>query len=335
LKKIYYFGWPSNLGGADTKMTHFLDLMCDEYEIIVTPNFDEQLKQKIWLKYLDSRNIKYKKKDLPQSLSDGISLSFCNDRFFIDGNHKLVKQRGSKLIWSTEMMWHHNGELQAVKDGFVDKVLYTSELQRSRLFYPKTMPYSITGNYISPSFFPFKEREMTETMTIGRLSRSDKLKYPEDFPVFYEQLKIPNVKYRIMAWSIDLGKKYKWFKFGKEWDLLWAEQETQSDFLQSLDLFVYPLGHNFIESWGRSTVEAMLTGAIPLVQTGHHLENLIIHNETGFVCDDILEYKEYCHKLYFDKEYRKKMSIRCNEHATNNICNREEHKRIWREALDV
>ena len=31
-----------------------------------------------------------------------------------------------------------------------------------------------------------------------------------------------------------------------------------------LDLFVYPLGHQFIESWGRVVAEAMLTGCVPI-----------------------------------------------------------------------
>ena len=66
----------------------------------------------------------------------------------------------------------------------------------------------------------------------------------------------------------------------------------QSFWTSLMDRLVYPLGHKFIGSWGRSTVEAMLTGCIPLVPEGHPLENLMIHGETGYVCGDFLEWKE-------------------------------------------
>src|SRR5260221_12249710 len=109
---------------------------------------------------------------------------------------------------------------------------------------------------------------------------------------------MPEASFRVMAWDYKVSQKYRWFKFDGRWELLAASKETQVDFLHSLDLFVYPLGHNFRESWGRSTVEAMLTGCVPLVPVGHHFENLMIHGETGFICNDFLEWKEYAQRLY-------------------------------------
>ena len=83
---------------------------------------------------------------------------------------------------------------------------------------------------------------------------------------------------------------YKHHRFDRRWDLLPKEAESQVEFLHSLDLFVYSLGPTFRESWGRSTVEAMLTGAVPLVPKGggHHLENLIPHGQGGFLCTPTL-----------------------------------------------
>ena len=54
-------------------------------------------------------------------------------------------------------------------------------------------------------------------------------------------------------------------RFNARWDLLPKEAESQVDFLHSLELFVYSLDPNFRKSWGRSTVEAMLTGCGPLM----------------------------------------------------------------------
>ena len=79
------------------------------------------------------------------------------------------------------MMWHHKGELDAVNKGIIDKVLYTSEIQKQKLS-PKygNLPFTITGNYINAEFFPRLEREERNHIGIGRLSRPDPDKYPEN-----------------------------------------------------------------------------------------------------------------------------------------------------------
>jgi hypothetical protein len=257
----------------------------------------------------------------------------CNDGFFADGIATRAKERGLKIIWSSEMMWHHQGELEAVKAGLVDKVLYTSELQKKALAggYGK-LPSLITGNYIDPVCFPFRERR-NSTFTIGRLSRPDPVKYPEDFPVFYESLGLSDARFRVMAWEEELRAKYSWHRFNGQWDLLKAGAESQVQFLHSLDLFVYTLGHLFVESWGRSTVEAMLTGAIPLVPTGHHLENLMEHGKSGFICQDFLEYQEHTHRLSRDYAARRSIARQCREHAEHELCDPAEHLKVWLEVF--
>src|SRR4029077_13028292 len=124
----------------------------------------------------------------------------------------------------------------------------------------------------------------------------------------------PEVKFRVMAWDDKLSHKYRWHKFDHRWDLLKPEKESQVDFLHSLDLFVYPLGHTFRESWGRSTVEAMLTGCVPLVPAGHQFDKLMVHGESGFICQDFGDYRDYAHLLYEDYDLRGRMAAQCREH---------------------
>jgi hypothetical protein len=330
---VYIFGWPSNVGGADTKLAHLLVLLHKEFDITVIPNEPRHLKDKVWTRILDQMGVKHALlENLPKRLN-GVALSMSNQCFFPHGIARAAKERGLRVIWSSEMMWHHEGELQALGQGLVDMVLYTSELQRS-ILQPgyQNIPGVITGNYIDPSFFPFSERA-NPCFTIGRLSRPAPEKYPEDFPVFYESLGLAEARFRVMAWDDRLAEKYKWHRFDHRWDLLKAEQESQQTFLQSLDLFVYPLGHRFTESWGRSTVEAMLTGAIPLVPPGHHLDQLIVHGETGYICRDFLDYRDFAHKLFYDYSARRRMSLACREHAEQKLCNREEHRTLWLNVL--
>lgn len=327
------FGWPSFLGGADTKLAHLLPLLSRRFELTVIPNDAMRLKERKWTRYLDRYGVRCTTlARLPRRL-EGFALSLCNGRFFTDGIAAAARAKGLKVVWSSEMMWHHPGELDAVQQGLVDRVLYVSEFQRGALAKGYgTLPGVITGNYIDPEQFPFRERRHS-TFAIGRLSRADPAKYPEDFPVFYECLGLADTRFRVMAWDQALHEKYRWHRFDERWDLLASEQEAQVDFLHSLDLFVYPLGHHFKESWGRSTVEAMLTGAIPLVPRGHHFENLIVQGDSGFICHDFLEYQTAAQRLSADYALRRRLSAQCRHHAEHVLCNAGEHLKCWTEVF--
>lgn len=330
---IYIFGWPSTLGGADTKLAHLLLLLHQHFRITVVPNESRHLRSKQWTKFLHRLGVGFKTMErLPERL-EGFGLAMSNQCFFTHRIAHRAKEKGLRIIWSSEMMWHHPGELEAVKQGVIDRVLYTSNFQKKALEAGYgNLPSAITGNYIAPEMFPFLERR-NPVFTIGRLSRAAPEKYPEDFPVFYECLDLPEVCFRVMAWNDKLRHKYRWHRFDDRWSLLKADQESQVDFLQSLDLFVYPIGHRFRESWGRSTVEAMLTGAIPLVPAGHHLENLMVDGESGFVCRDFRDYQGAARQLFFDHARRHRVSLQCRKHAENELCDKERHLKCWMEVF--
>lgn len=381
---LYCFNWPSHMGGADTKFTHLLLLLHRHYDITVVPNRREQLLQLPWRKFLKRLGVRAALlADLPKKLR-GTALSLCNGEFFGGGLACEAKLRGLRIVWSSEMMWHHPGEIAAAACGLMDCVLYVSEVQRATLepgyglktvsgkvgecvsekdgvplthspAYPPTVPSAITGNYIAPEMFPFCERARAADapLVIGRLSRPDPAKFPADFPEFYESLEMgkggraraasagprsarpATTRFRVMAWSGELAKVYARHLFDARWDLLTKGAESQVEFLHSLDLFVYSLGPNFRESWGRSTVEAMLTGAVPLVPRGggHHLENLVPHAEAGFLCAGLEDYREHVARLRKDVALRKKLSRAARRHAEHELCNCTEHLRVWQEAL--
>jgi hypothetical protein len=330
---IYIFGWPSLLGGADTKLAHLLILLHEEYQLTVIPNDAGPLREKSWTRFMDRLGVRYALwQQLPKKLQ-GFALALCNGRFLREGIARRAKARGLTTIWSSEMGWHHPGELEAIKKGYVDRVLYVSDVQKQRLCRGYgNLPSFMTGNYIDPSYFPFRPRR-NKTFAIGRLSRADPEKYPEDFPVFYEGLELPDTRFRVMAWSKQMAKKYRWHRFDERWELLPALKESQLKFLYSLDLFVFPMRHTCTEVWGRSTVEAMLTGCIPLVPGGHHFGQLIVSGESGFICRDFLEYQTCAQKLYYDRAWRDKTAVKCSQHARHELCNAEQHRRMWREVF--
>ena len=334
--KVFFFGWPSYYGGADTKAVHLLKLLSGHVDITVIPNSPGQLQESCWTQRLDEWGVNYATlESLPDRL-DGVALAMCNSPFLLSGIYSTARRRGLRIVWSSEMMWHHPFEVDLIKAGAIDRLLYVSEIQKKALNYESfcDVPTRITGNFLSVDEFPFVERPRDLPLTIGRLSRADPLKYPEDFPVFYEALALPDVRFRVMAWSEELAQKYRWHRFDHRWELLAPEAEPAVEFLQSLDLFVYTLGHRFTESWGRSTVEAMLTGAIPLVPAGHHFASLIVHGESGYLCSDFLEFQSYARQLAEDPLARQGMSRACRRRAEL-LNDPETHRAVWLEALNV
>jgi glycosyltransferase involved in cell wall biosynthesis len=328
---IYIFGWPSAVGGADTKLADLISLLGGFCQLTLVPNSAAQLAQKQWRHHCEARGARCcLLEDLPARLT-GIGIAFCNGHFFTERIAHRAQERGLRIVWSGEMMWHHPGELEAIRAGVVEQVLYVSPLQRAALSAGHaSLPWAMTGNYVDPDPFPFAPRHVsaTEPFTIGRLSRPDPDKYPEDFPAFYEALDL-SCRYRVMAWSEALAQKYRWHPFGPAWDLLPAGSESAAEFLASLDLFIYPLGHRLIESWGRVVVEAMLTGCLPLVPPGHHLEHLFAPGETGFVCGEFREYQNQARALRDDPAQRLRRALQARDHALATHCCAERHRRLW------
>lgn len=330
---MYLVGVPGNVGGASTKIAHLIRLLHRDFKITLVAPFIEVLKDKHVRRILEPYGIPCTLvKDLAKRL-EGVALGVCDREFFSSGRARELKSRGLKVVWSNEMMWPFKGEREAVAEELVDRVLFVSELQAgafAELY--RSVPSTQTGNYIDPDDYCWRPRA-NPTFTLGRLSRAAPDKYPLDFPVFYEEMGLKDVRYRVMAWSQELQKQYRWHRFGQEWELLPEGKEPALRFLYSLDVFLYPLGHRVKESWGRSVVEAILTGCVPVVPSGHQFHKLMVHGESGFICQTFAEFRERVFELYENYPKRQAMARRGADYARETLCKPEAHRKIWIEAL--
>jgi glycosyltransferase involved in cell wall biosynthesis len=370
LPPLYFFNWPSKVGGADTKFAHLLRLLCREAEITVVPNSADRLAEDEWRQRIESLGAKAAlREELPLEMH-GWAVSLCNEAFFSKGILFDMRQRGLNVAWSSEMMWHFREELGAVLFGWIDVVLYVSAVQRKALepgyrhalsageeppdaapladpdanwgvmrsaHTGKELRWVTTGNYIDPADFPFRRRGGGERpFTIGRLSRPDPDKFPDNFPESYESLGLREpCRFRVMAWSEQLRERWREHVFDARWELLGAASEPTVDFLHSLDVLVYDVGPRFKESWGRAVVEAMLTGAVPLVPRGggHHLENVVPHGIGGFHCDGAADFAKCAAALQNDPALLARMSRAAREWAETKLCHADDHLALWRRVF--
>lgn len=366
--KLYFFGWPSHLGGADTKLWHTLRLLRGGYDITVVANEDYRLDEEEWVGEMRGMGIGMTCwRDLPERL-EGWGVANCNGFLLATGRVADLRRRGLKFAWSNDMMLLFSGERGLVTLGLIDTIIYVSQAQRRALeptyrqawtmeprIPPDELPdpgresgtfapsypggpelrWVVTGNYIDPEDFPFVDRwsgrQAGAPLVAGRLSRPDPSKFPKDFPEAYEGLGLKNGRFRVMGWSEQMAGLWPEHEFDNRWELLESCAVPSCGFLQSLDLFVYELSPGVYESWGRAVVEAMLTGAIPLVPrgAGHHLEELVPHGRCGFLCETREDYGRFVRQLEADPALCREMSHAAAAHAREVLCRAEEHRRLW------
>jgi glycosyltransferase involved in cell wall biosynthesis len=367
---IYAFGWPGWVGGASTKLAHLLRLLHQDFRLTVVPNTEEEMEDAFWRDWLSGLGMRCVRfEDLPRRLA-GWGLALCNFEFLASPRWSDVQRRGLRLAWGNEMMWTYPGELGAILLGQVDVVLYVSDCQRealepqyqralsgalhSRAPVPcrgrregridggrqgRRLRWVMTGNFIDPGLFPYRERtdlrERPHGLVVGRLSRADPEKFPADFPEFYEGLGLREPRFRVRGWSPALAARWAHHRFDARWELCPVTEENPSEFLQSLDLFVYSLGPRARESWGRSVVEAMLCGAVPLVPRdgSGHLPRLVPDGRAGFVCADANEFGRRARWLERHPKVLREMSQAASAWARRRLCDAAEHREVWRRVF--
>jgi glycosyltransferase involved in cell wall biosynthesis len=329
---LYIIGFPGPLGGASTRLLHLALLLREDYDLTFIRAAGEG-NDPDTLRFLARYGVKHALlDDLDRNLS-GVAFVCCQTEYFASGLAREIKRRGLKVVWSNDMMWEFTGERAGAAAGLIDRVLFVSEFQRNHLrhLYGE-LPWAVVGNYICPDLFPFREKP-AGPLNIGRLSRADARKYPEDFPVFYECISPPETRFWVMAWDEILGRKYRWHVFDQRWHLFKPNQVGAAEFLGHLDLFVYSLGPLFRESWGRAVVEAMLSGVPPLVPAGHFFDQLLVHEESGFICENADQYADYIRQLRADATLRARVARQARRHAETALCDRAAHRALWRAAL--
>jgi hypothetical protein len=108
---------------------------------------------------------------------------------------------------------------------------------------------------------PQKEALTTDTITIGRHGRADLLKWPDTAQGITDSLpNLPDSTIRVMgvpedgiaAMGVDISN----------WTTLQFNAEPVPEFLDQLDVFIYHFHSHASESFGRTVAEAMLMGAV-------------------------------------------------------------------------
>jgi glycosyltransferase involved in cell wall biosynthesis len=335
---LYFFQWISELGGADTRAKDLLKLLSEDnkYNIFVIPNDDFRLKEEEnvnFIKECGATPLSWK--DIPKK-TNGYALAFCNFRLLEEKwRIKKIKDMGLKLIWLNDMMWRSDPEKDAIKNNLIDIHVYTSEIHRQKLSdeFSKKNKEIIIPNFFHEERYSYKNREIKSTFTVGKHSRSDLVKYSDNFPLFYEHLNLENPKYKIMGPGEDFIKKFSWFDFGERWELLKTNEMDTKLFLESLDCYVYNSHYTFIENQSRAIVEAALSGLPIVAPKKYNFPNQIWHERTGFLWDTYEECRYYVKLLEKDLDLRYKLGRNASIFAKEIWCDKKNQINLWEKII--
>ena len=111
------------------------------------------------------------------------------------------------------------------------------------------------------SWVPKREAFSQSELTIGRHGRADVLKWPETVADIAASLPaLPDSKIRVMG--VPVAELTTLGVDTSQWDILPFDAEPVDAFLDQLDVFIYHFHPASSESFGRTVAEAMLMGAV-------------------------------------------------------------------------
>jgi hypothetical protein len=305
---IHVFGYPKEVGGANTELWHVLRLWrkCG-LDVTAIPSWKATAE---WRERLDSIGCPTLEVD-PDNLADvpglagSIVVSFCNDRF-LDRAHTL-QAMGCRIVWVNCMNWHFPQEKLHLRNHKIfDRYIFHCEHQRAHVV-PQLRKHGYEddrGVIIRGAFelddFPFEplKHEPGTRFIGGRLSRCGPDKFPRD--LWDQYVRVPHpFSVRVMGWREELeehcGLAPKWV------ELLPECAESARDFMGTLHALV-PGVDCCAENWPRVGLEAMAAG-VPIVAEakGGWLEML---NGSGVLVDSVHRQAYEVARLAYDEQHR-------------------------------
>ncbi len=307
---IFVFGYPKEVGGANTELWHVLRLWrkCG-LEVTVIPTWKADPDWRTRLDGIGCPTLDVdpdKLADVP-GLAGSIVVSFCNTRFLQHADK--LQSLDCRTVWVNCMNWHFPQEqlhLRIHKKTF-DRYVFHCEHQRAHIV-PQLRKYDYTddqGVIIRGAFelddFPFEplKHEQGTRFIAGRLSRCGADKFPADLWDQYVRIPYPT-SVRVMGWNSELqqrcGLAPKWV------ELLPECTESSRAFLGSLHALV-PGVDCCTENWPRIGLEALAAG-VPIVAEAKGGWCEMIDNGSGVLVDGYYRQAYEVARLAYDEQHR-------------------------------
>jgi len=262
-------------------------------------------------------------------------------------NHPLMYEFLVKytLPKSRVIMWSHVSGLYSPSNftkplfDYADRFIFTT-------------PISLQTNIVK-KLSSEKQKKLSTIWSTGGLKHVEKLRYKQhkgfnigyigtvDYSKLYKnfldmsaQINIDSIQFIVCggddeenikqeAIEKNLGEKFKFT----------GKVNNIKKYLSQFDVFGYPLSPYHYGTCDQALAEAMACGIVPVVFDNPMERYMVKHNKTGLVVKNNTEYKNAIEKLYFNKEFREKLSKKTKKEAFKRFSLKKMYKQ-WEKTFD-
>ena len=224
-----------------------------------------------------------------------------------------------KSFGLTALTWPFELELEAHKQGWIDRFLFQSDYQRQSLLRhlePLNRVRELKGyrpffNLASPSHeIRFDPEGPSDYFGVGRLSRDDGGKYAEDTWMTLAKVCAPQP---IKAFMLGFGDNAKEKCGGRapcnwlDWMTWTPGTITAAELFSRIHLLIHRTGGSK-ENWPRVVLEAWSAGVVVIVDNDYGVAEMVTDGVNGFCVDSSDEASFRASQLAFDDSLRRKMA---------------------------
>jgi hypothetical protein len=318
--KVFFLGYPGNMGGANTECWHTVKLLRGagvEVDLIPTWGSDPPFAEKLAAIGCTTH------KATPDTLSDvpglpgSIVIGMCN-------KHALamlprLRAMSCPLVWVNCMTFLFPQEKQLFREhGPADAFVFQSEFQRSELApllekigCTPSMGHLIHGAF-DPADFPFEPRphESGEPFVIGRLSRPDPDKWSSSLWPILQGVPYTARRACVMGWNKKTQQKAG---APPKWAECHPPQSLPVPMFLGRCHAMLGLNGGARENWPRVGLEAMACGVPIVAQNQWGWREMVDHGHTGYLAANDTEMQFYLAKLAYDDDLRQSMAAEARE----------------------
>ena len=330
MTKVFVFGYPGDLGGANTECWHTIKLwrrFDTEVHLVPTWSVDTAWREKLDRLHCVTHVVHPDRiADIPD-LSGSITVGFCNSEYI--ALWPKLKKLGCKIVWLNCMTFLFETEKRYFSQyGPVDAMIYQSEFQQHEIE-SEMVSYgydSATGHPIRGAFdwdeWNYQPRpHAPETpFVVGRAARPDLDKWSDKTWKLYSAIDYPQKE------AILLGVDHRTLRqlgAPPPWARCLPPMSISIDrFLAGLHCYL-TINGNARENWPRVGLEAFAAGVPVVAEKQWGWREMIEHGVTGFLGENPEELAHYATLLAHDEELRLRVTYAARSKLVNELAGPE------------
>ncbi|MDR3108767.1 MAG: glycosyltransferase [Planctomycetaceae bacterium] len=328
MKKVFVFGYPGEMGGANTECWHTVKLWRNNgIEVHFVPTWGYE---PIWKEKLDAIGcvthlVTPESLESVPDLAGAITVGFCNEEYI--NNAARLRNIGCKIVWVNCMTFLFEHEIKFFEEsGHADAMIYQSEFQRNEIE-PRlrSLGYDPASGHLIRGAFEHRDwlyhplpHKQCEAFVIGRAARPDLDKWSSNTWKIYENVQYANKKGLMLGTSNQALEK---MGCPPDWISCLRPMAMKAELFYSLLHCMLPVNGGARENWSRAGLEAFATGVPVVAQDAWGWREMIDHGETGFLgkCDEelshytaMLAYDETLRMRIIENAYKKLIEVHAN-----------------------